>query len=107
MKKVIDGVERRTHGYRSSAPTAFYDTDTLPWVFSAGLTEIDFTTFAPKKKLQHIPTRLVIRRIPELSKKDIDHLTLFDARRFHGLFTPSSSDTVAPDKTHCADAITD
>lgn len=50
----------------------------------------------------------VVRRIPELNKKDVDQSGLFDLHRFHAVFTtadPGLLDTVAADKTHQQHAI--
>jgi hypothetical protein len=44
--------------------------------------------------------RLVVRRIPELNKKNLDQLTLFDVHRFYAFFTTSDLNTVTADKTH-------
>ncbi|TFC25756.1 hypothetical protein E3O53_05905 [Cryobacterium sp. TMT2-18-3] len=51
--------------------------------------------------------RLVVRRIPELNKKNFGQPTLFDTHRFHAYFTTSTVDTVdtvAADTTHRAHA---
>lgn len=84
---------------------AVYDEDTGSWISSAEVAEVDFTAFTSKKKHQRVPGRLVVRRIPELNKKDLEHPTLFDTHRFHAFFTTSSLDTVSADKTHRAHAI--
>lgn len=50
----------------------------------------------------------MVRRIPELNKKDVDQPGLFDLHRFHAVFTtadPGVLDTVAADKTHRQHAI--
>lgn len=46
-----------------------------------------------------------MRRIPELNKNELPQPTLFDIYRFHGVFTTSTLDTVAADKTHRAHVI--
>jgi len=84
---------------------AVYDEDTGSWISSAEVAEVDFTAFTSKKKHQRVPGRLVVRRIPELNKKDLEHPTLFDTHRFHAFFTTSSLDTVSADKTHRGHAI--
>ena len=66
--------------------------------------EISFTAFMSRKKSEHITGRLVVRRIPELNKKNLDQPTLFDTHRFHAFFTTSTLDTVTADKTHRAHA---
>ena len=84
---------------------AIYDEDTKSWISNAEVAEIPFTAFTSRKQSEHITGRLVVRRIPELNKKDQDHPTLFDTHRFHAFFTTSDLDTVAADKTHRGHAI--
>ncbi|MEC5171280.1 IS1380 family transposase [Glaciihabitans sp. GrIS 2.15] len=84
---------------------AIYDEDTKSWISNAEVAEILFTAFTSRKQSEHITGRLVVRRIPELNKKDQDHPTLFDTHRFHAFFTTSDLDTVAADKTHRGHAI--
>jgi hypothetical protein len=71
--------------------------------------EIPFTAFAAQKKADHVPGRLIVRRIPELNPKtNPGQNTLFDLWRFHAFFTttdPDVSDTVSADKTHRHHAI--
>jgi len=90
-------------------PDAVYDEPTQTWVSRAEVAEIDFTAFAAQKKANHVPGRLVVRRIPDLNpgRKDGQE-TLFDTWRFHAFFTTTAhqvADTVAADKTHRGHAI--
>lgn len=99
---------------------AVYDEETQRWVSRAEVAEIPFTAFAAQKKANHIPGRLVVRRIPDLnphnhtdsgdqSVQDV----LFQTWRFHAFFTttptpsqhPEGLDTVTADQTHRAHAI--
>jgi hypothetical protein len=98
---------------------AIYDDQTQRWVSRAEVAEIPFTAFAAQKKANHIPGRLVVRRIPDLNPNN--HASggesvqdvLFQTWRFHAFFTttptpdqhPDGLDTVAADKTHRAHAI--
>ncbi|AIK84989.1 transposase [Corynebacterium glutamicum] len=87
---------------------AIFDEDTGRWISVAEVAEIPFTAFTSRKKTDHIPGRLVVRRIPELNNKDVDQPGLFDLHRFHAVFTtadPGILDTVAADKTHRQHAI--
>lgn len=84
---------------------AVYDEDTGAWISTAEVAEIDYTAFTSKKKSQHVPGRLVVRRIPELNPKNMDQPTLFDTHRFHAFFTTSDLDTVTADQTHRAHAV--
>lgn len=84
---------------------AIYDEDSKRWISNAEVAEVPFTAFGSRKKSEHIQGRLVVRRIPELNKKDLQHPTLFDTHRFHAFFTTSTLDTVTADKTHRGHAI--
>ena len=88
---------------------AVFDELTKTWISRAEVTEIPFTAFAAQKKTNHVPGRLVVRRIPDLNPSGKDGQdTLFDTWRFHAFFTttaPVVADTVAADKTHRGHAI--
>ncbi len=90
---------------------AVYDAETGHWVSRAEVAEIPFTAFAAAKKTDHVPGRLVVRRIPDFKAeqhKAAGQDTLFDIWRFHAFFTtadPDLLDTVAADKTHRHHAI--
>lgn len=84
---------------------AIFDEDTKRWISAAEVAETPFTAFASRKKSEHIGGRLVVRRIPELNKKNPDQPTLFDTHRFHAFFTTSDLDTVTADKSHRGHAI--
>lgn len=86
-------------------PDAIFDEDTKRWISVAEVAEVPFTAFASQKKAKQIPGRLVVRRIPELNKKDADQPGLFDLHRFHAVFTTSDLDTVTADKTHRQHAV--
>ncbi len=90
---------------------AIYDEDTKQWISRAEVAETDFTAFASMKKADHIPGRLVVRRIPDFNaakKAAAGQDGLFDTWRFHAFFTtcdPEVLDTVAADKTHRGHAV--
>jgi hypothetical protein len=85
---------------------AILDEATGRWISSAEVAEVPFTAFAAQKKADHVPGRLVVRRIPDFNaekNKAAGQDTLFDVWRFHAFFTtadPDLLDTVAADKTH-------
>jgi len=84
---------------------AIFDEDTRTWISNAEVAEIPYTAFTSRKKSDHIPGRLIVRRIPELNKHKLaGQTTLFDLHRFHAFFTTSTLDTVTADKTHRAHA---
>lgn len=86
-------------------PDAIFDEDTRRWISVAEVAEVPFTAFASQKKPKQVPGRLVVRRIPELNKKDVDEPGLFDLHRFHAVFTTSDLDTVTADKIHRQHAV--
>lgn len=84
---------------------AIFDPTTGTWVSRAEVAEVPFTAFTSRAKKDHVTGRLVVRRIPELNKKDLQHPTLFDTHRFHAFFTTSTLDTVTADQVHRRHAI--
>ncbi len=84
---------------------AIFDEDSKRWISTAEVAEVPFTAFPSRAKSEHIVGRLVVRRIPELNKKNLDQPTLFDTHRFHAFFTTSTLDTVTADKTHRGHAV--
>ena len=90
---------------------AVFDETTGRWISRAEVAEIPFTAFAAQKKADHVPGRLVVRRIPDFNaekRKAAGQDTLFDVWRFHAFFTtadPDLLDTVAADKTHRGHAV--
>ncbi|MBW4033496.1 MAG: IS1380 family transposase, partial [Acidobacteria bacterium] len=76
---------------------AIFDEGTRAWISRAEVAEVPFTAFTSRAKKDHVPGRLVVRRIPELNKKNLQHPTLFDTHRFHAFFTTSTLDTVTAD----------
>lgn len=84
---------------------AIFDTTTNTWISKAEVAEVPFTAFTSRAKKDHVTGRLVVRRIPELNKKDVQHPTLFDTHRFHAFFTTSTLDTVTADQVHRRHAI--
>ena len=86
-------------------PDAIFDETTRTWISRAEVAEVPFTAFTSRAKKDHVLGRLVVRRIPELNKKDLEHPTLFDTHRFHAFFTTSTLDTVTADQVHRKHAI--
>lgn len=90
---------------------AVFDETSGRWISRAEVAEIDFTAFAAQKKSDHVPGRLVVRRIPDFNaekNKAAGQDTLFDTWRFHAFFTttdPGVLDTVAADKIHRQHAV--
>lgn len=87
-------------------PQAVLDEATGRWVSRAEVAEIPFTAFASARKADHVPGRLVVRRIPDLNPPaDPSQASLFEVFRFHAFFTTSNLPTVEADKVHRQHAI--
>jgi hypothetical protein len=90
---------------------AVFDEVSGKWISRAEVAEIGFTAFSAQKKADHVPGRLVVRRIPDFNaekNRAAGQDTLFDVWRFHAFFTtadPAILDTVAADKTHRGHAV--
>ena len=90
---------------------AVFDEDSGCWISRAEVAEIDYVAFAAQPKADHVPGRLIVRRIPDfqaVKPRAAGQDTLFDSWRFHAFFTtadPDVLDTVAADQTHRAHAI--
>ncbi|MET4781348.1 hypothetical protein ABIB56_001343 [Glaciihabitans sp. UYNi722] len=49
---------------------AIFDESTKAWISRAEVAEVSFTAFSSRAKKDHTPGRLMMRRIPELNRKD-------------------------------------
>src|SRR4051812_19698386 len=90
-------------------PQALYDQASGSWISRAEVADVPFTAFSSRPTADHVPGRLVVRRIPDLNPNAGDgQATLFDTWRFHAFFTTTPGtdlDTVAADQTHRRHAI--
>jgi hypothetical protein len=87
-------------------PNAVLDEATGAWISRAEVAEIPFTAFASAKKSEHVPGRLVVRRIPDLNPPaNPQQASLFEVFRFHAFFTTSDLPTIEADKVHRGHAI--
>jgi hypothetical protein len=90
---------------------AVFDETAGRWISRAEVAEIGFTAFCAQKKSDHVPGRLVVRRIPDFNaekNRAAGQDTLFDVWRFHAFFTtadPAILNTIAADKTHRGHAV--
>jgi hypothetical protein len=90
---------------------AVFDETSGQWISRAEVAEVAFTAFAAQPKRDHVPGRLIVRRIPDFQAEK--HCAagqdgLFDVWRFHAFFTtadPTMLDTVTADKVHRGHAI--
>jgi Transposase DDE domain group 1 len=110
VKKAIAGIDD-TAWTPIEYTDAVFDEATGRWISSAEVAEVPFTAFAAQKKTDHVPGRLVVRRIPDFNAEKNQAAgqdTLFDVWRFHAFFTtadPKVLNTVAADKTHRGHAV--
>ena len=90
---------------------AVFDETSGQWISRAEVAEITFTAFAAQPKRDHVPGRLIVRRIPDFGAEKhraAGQDGLFDVWRFHAFFTttdPVVLDTVTADKIHRGHAI--
>jgi hypothetical protein len=90
---------------------AVFDETSRQWISRAEVAEISFVAFAAQPGRDHVPGRLIVRRIPDFragQHRAAGQDGLFDVWRFHAFFTttdPEMLDTVAADKVHRGHAI--
>jgi hypothetical protein len=90
---------------------AVFDETSGQWISRAEVAEIEFIAFAAQPKADHVPGRLIVRRIPDFQAdkhRAAGQDSLFDVWRFHAFFTttdPDLLDTVTADKIHRQHAI--
>ncbi len=88
-------------------PKAVWDDEGQCWISDAEVAEVPFTAFTGRRKAEHIPARLIVRRVKRLNP---DHVPagqgeLFTAWRYHAVFTDSPQPMLEAEKTHRAHAI--
>ena len=78
---------------------AVFDEDSGCWISRAEVAEIDYVAFAAQPKADHVPGRLIVRRIPDfqpMQRRAAGQDTLFDLWRFHAFFTTADPDVLVP-----------
>lgn len=84
-------------------PNAVFDEDEQRWVSDAEVAEIDLTAFTSRRKADHVPCRLVVRRVKRLNAKSSDGSRqgeLFATYRHHAFITNSTLSVVEADARH-------
>lgn len=79
---------------------AVWDEDARAWISDAEVAEIDFTAFVSRRKAEHVPCRLVVRRVKRLGRTRAGQDGLFETYRYHAFITNSTLTTVEADRTH-------
>jgi hypothetical protein len=95
----IDDSAWRAIEYRN----AVYDETERRWVSDADVAEIDFVAFTGRRKAEHVPCRLVVRRVKRLQPLASDGTEqgeLFATYRHHAFITNSTLTTVDADQRH-------
>jgi len=84
-------------------PNAVYDQAEQRWVSDAEVAEIPFTAFTGRRKAEHVPCRLVVRRVKRLQPLASDGTEqgeLFATYRHHAFITNSTLGLVEADQRH-------
>src|SRR5512144_1153681 len=72
-------------------PNAVWDDDEQRWISDAEVAEIGFTAFTGRRRAEHVPGRLIVRRVRRLNSATApaEQGELFAAYRYHACFTDS------------------
>jgi len=84
-------------------PNAVFDQDEERWVSDAEVAEVDFVAFTGRRKAEHVPCRLVVRRVKRLQPLASDGTEqgeLFATYRHHAFITNSTVPMVEADQRH-------
>jgi hypothetical protein len=84
-------------------PNAVYDEDEQRWVSDADVAEVNFVAFTGRRKAEHVPCRLVVRRVKRLQPLASDGSEqgeLFATYRHHAFITNSTLSVVEADQRH-------
>jgi hypothetical protein len=89
-------------------PQAVWDEILGCWVSDAQVAEIDYVAFTGRSKREHVPCRLVVRRVRRLQPLASDGSVqgeLFATWRHHAFITNSTLGTIEADQAHRGHAI--
>ena len=84
-------------------PNAIFDEHEQRWVSDAEVAEVPFVAFTGRRKHEHVPCRLVVRRVKRLQPLAGDGTEqgeLFATYRHHAFITNSALSTVEADQRH-------
>jgi hypothetical protein len=84
-------------------PNAVFDEDEQRWISDAEVAEVDFVAFTGRRKHEHVPCRLVVRRVKRLQPLASDGTEqgeLFATYRHHAFITNSILGVVEADQRH-------
>lgn len=88
-------------------PHAIWDEGEQRWISDAEVAEVPFTAFTSRRKADHVPARLIVRRVKRLNPKSVPagQSELFATYRHHAVFTDSVQPMLAAETTHRGHAI--
>lgn len=89
-------------------PNAVYDQAEQRWISDAEVAEVPFVAFTGRRKSEHVPCRLIVRRVKRLQRLESDGTAqgeLFAVYRHHAFITNSLLDLVEADQRHRDHAI--
>jgi hypothetical protein len=87
-------------------PQAFVDTETGDLVSDAELAQTPYTAFTSRPKRQHVPGRLIVRRVKRLNPRaTAGQDGLFDVWRYHAVFLTSDVEMLQAENQHRDHAI--
>lgn len=84
-------------------PNAVYDEAEQRWVSDAEVAEVPFVAFTGRRKAEHVPCRLVVRRVKRLqplASDGTEQSELFATYRHHAFITNSTLSTIEADQRH-------
>ena len=89
-------------------PHAIWDDAEQRWISDAEVAEVPFVAFTGRRKAEHVPCRLVVRRVKRiqpLASDGSEQEELFAAYRHHAFITNTSFGIVEADQLHRDHAI--
>jgi Transposase DDE domain group 1 len=88
-------------------PQAVWDDEGQCWISDAEVAEVGFTAFTSRRKCDHIPARLIVRRVKRLNPGSVPagQGELFSAWRYHAVFTDSPQPMLQAETTHRQHAV--
>ncbi len=88
-------------------PNAVWDDDEQRLISDAEVAEIDFTAFTSRRKAEHTPGRLIVRRVKRLNPKTVPpgQDELFAAYRHHAVFTDNPMSMLDAETCHRQHAV--
>jgi hypothetical protein len=88
-------------------PNAVWDDDEQRWISDAEVAEVDFTAFTGRRRAEHVPGRLIVRRVRRLNPATAPtgQGELFAAYRYHACFTDSPLTLLQAEAQHRGHAV--